>query len=91
MCPLECYHNEINARISFSQLDTNNGIYIYQEKIKNTPNLASDFISRPLNLETTKNSIAFVNIYYETLSYTGILSFIFNWIVLLLKVKLTKY
>ena len=89
-CSLECFHNDFNARISFSQLDVNHGIYLYQDIIQNNSNLKSDFISRPINLETTKNSIAFVNIYYESLSYTGISCFLNLKKLSLISLKSTK-
>ena len=69
MCPLECNHNEYKISMSFNQLEANRGLYSYLLQIQSNPNLFSDFVTRPLNLETTKESIAFVNVFYEHLSY----------------------
>ncbi len=39
-------------------------------KIRNNIRLFEDFVDRPLNEETAKNSVVRVYIFYETLSYT---------------------
>ncbi len=49
---------------------------MYQDIIQNNPNLDSNFISRSINLDTIKNSIAFIKIYFESISYTGISCFL---------------
>ena len=65
-CPLQCNRTGFSPQISFSQL---NGDY-YLSMIQNNANLSGDFVTKPLNSESARNSIVQMNIFYDTLSYT---------------------
>ena len=65
-CPLQCNRTGFLSQISFSQL---NGDY-YLSMIQNNANLSGDFVTKALNAESARNSIAQVNIFYDTLAYT---------------------
>ena len=42
---------------------------IYASQIKSIPNLAIDFVTKPINGENVQKSIVSVNLFYESLSY----------------------
>ena len=65
-CSLQCNRTGFLPRVSFSQL---NGDF-YLDMIQNNPNLSGDFVTKALNAESARNSIAQVNIFYDTLAYT---------------------
>ena len=65
-CPLECDQTLYETSISSSLL---NG-YNYISTIKNNSNLALDFINRTLDATNAANSIVWMNIYYDSLTYT---------------------
>jgi len=65
-CPLECYSNKFT--FSTSAHDVLGDLYV--NKIKNNPNLASDFVSEEINAETVRKSFVRINVFYESLSYT---------------------
>ena len=64
-CPLECYHSLYKTTTSSFNLIGEN----YIKSIKERPNLVSDFINRPIDAQTAKESVAKVNIFYDSLSY----------------------
>ena len=65
-CPLECNRTEYKTSLYFTQLS---GDY-YLGKLLEHPVLSTDFITRPINLDTARDSFVYVNIYYDSLSYT---------------------
>jgi hypothetical protein len=65
-CPLECYSNKFTYTTSSYNL---NGDF-YVEKIKNNSNLASDFVTEEINVDTVRNSFVRLYVFYESLSYT---------------------
>ena len=65
-CPLECYETLFRYTISSHELIGDD----YTSLINNRSNLKSDFIERPINSNTAKESFVRVNIYYDHLSYT---------------------
>ena len=67
LCPLECNQTLYKASLSFNHL---NGQLDFISKIKNNPKLAADFIERPINAVTARESIVYAKIYYDSLSYT---------------------
>jgi hypothetical protein len=66
MCPLECNQTLYKASISSYQLIGSQ----YISHIRDNPNLAADFIERPIDSTQVEKSIVCVNIFYESLSYT---------------------
>ena len=66
LCPIECNQTLYKTSLSFYQL---NG-HKYIEKIRGNPNLAVDFIARPIDSTTVTKSVANVNVFYERLTYT---------------------
>jgi hypothetical protein len=66
-CPLECDQASLKTSITFNQL---NG-YAYVEKIRNNSNLSMDFVNRPINANSARESIAYVNVFYSSLSYAS--------------------
>jgi hypothetical protein len=65
-CPLECYETLFRYKISSHELIGDDYILL----IKNRSNLKSDFIERPIDSNTAKESFVRVNIYYGQMSYT---------------------
>ena len=65
-CPLECNKTEYAARVSSSQLVADTFVDFIRERT----NLARDFVFKPLNVDTARNSLVYVSIYYDSLSYT---------------------
>ena len=64
-CPTECNQTLYKSSITFNQL--NGHPYIFS--IQKNSNLSSDFINRSIDTVSVKESIAYVNVFYETLSY----------------------
>jgi hypothetical protein len=67
LCPLECNSTKFTYTTSTSKLLGNP----YVDIIQNNPNLAMDFATRQINAKTASESIAKVNIFYESLSYVN--------------------
>jgi hypothetical protein len=67
LCPLECNSTKFTYTTSMSKLLGNP----YVDIIQNNPNLAIDFVTRPINANTVGESIAKVNIFYDSLSYVN--------------------
>jgi hypothetical protein len=67
LCPLECNRNLFSNSISFSQLSGSQ----YASLLKASPNLVGDFINRSIDSMTARESVARVNVFYESLSYTS--------------------
>jgi hypothetical protein len=68
LCPLECNQTEIKTPFTFNQLSGN----IYLESLKRNNVLITDFSNdqEKLNLDTVKESVVRINIFYDSLSYT---------------------
>ena len=65
-CPLECNSTQISySSISYDILGD-----AYVDYIKQNANLSSDFKTVPIDTERARQSVARMNIYYDTLSYT---------------------
>ena len=64
LCPLECGQTLYETSISSNHLVGN------EDYIRRKPNLITDFINRTLDTKATRESIVFVNIYYDSISYT---------------------
>jgi hypothetical protein len=64
-CPLECYSNKFSY--TTSSYDVHGDLYV--NKIKNNPNLASNFVAEEINAETVRKSFVRINVFYESLSY----------------------
>jgi hypothetical protein len=64
-CPLEC--NNSNFKISSSSNVINGNKYV--NHIMHNPNLLQDFTSKSVDANTAKESVSYLNIYYESLSY----------------------
>jgi hypothetical protein len=67
LCPLECNTTKFTYTTSTSKLVGNS----YVDIIQNNPNLAIDFVTRPINANTVGESIAKINIFYDSLSYVN--------------------
>jgi len=67
LCPLECNSTKFTYTTSTSKLVGNP----YVDIIQNNPNLAIDYVTRPINANTASESIAKVNIFYDSLSYVN--------------------
>ena len=65
-CPLECDRAYFKTTLSSSQLV---GSW-FVPSIAKRKSLLSDFVTTPLSAQSAKHSVARVNIYYDTLSYT---------------------
>ena len=65
-CPLQCSSNKFTY--TTSSYDVHGDLYV--NKIKNNPNLASNFVAEEINAETVRKSFVRINVIYETLSYT---------------------
>jgi len=66
-CPLECNSSKITYSSTSTQLNTN----MFMNVLQSNPNLSSDFMSRSLNDQSViLQSVARLNIYYDSLSYT---------------------
>ena len=68
LCPLECNSTRFTFTLSTSKLLGNP----YVDIIKNRPNLSADFVTQHVNVNTVRESIAKVNIFYDSLSYVNI-------------------
>ena len=65
-CPLEC--NSTQITFTTTSYDLLGDIYV--DYIQKNMNLSSDFVTTPIDTETSRQSIVKLNIYYDTLSYT---------------------
>lgn len=65
LCPLECNRTEYRTSLYSVQLIGDK----YVEAIKANKNLTSDFVTRELNVQSARESIVKLNIYYDSLSY----------------------
>ena len=65
-CPLECNSTEFQAHVTFSQLVGDSYVHF----ISNRSNLLAEFVTRPLNKDTARESIVQLNLFYNSLSYT---------------------
>jgi len=65
-CPLEC--NSTQFTFSTTSYDLLGDAYV--DYIQKNMNLSSDFVTTPIDAETSRQSIVKLNIYYDTLSYT---------------------
>ena len=66
-CPLECSKNVYKTLISSSQFVGSENFIV---KIKSNLNLQSDFVNNVIDIMAVEKSIAFVNVFYDSLSYT---------------------
>ena len=66
LCPLECNRTEFSYTITDVELI---GEHIV-DFIRENPNLASDFVTKPINAFTVKDSISQLSIFYSSLTYT---------------------
>ena len=65
-CPLECNLTEYKTALtSYSLL----GDFL-AKIIRENPNLSADFVTKPINSDTALESVASVNLFYGSLSYT---------------------
>ena len=64
-CPLECNSTTFTYTTANFALVNN----IYANIIRSRPNLASDFISRNLSESAAKESVAQLNVFYDSLTY----------------------
>ena len=66
-CPPECHMQEFDISLSSNQLIAN----YYLDYLKSNTHLVEDFVnSEEINLETTRQSFLFFNIFYKSLSYS---------------------
>jgi hypothetical protein len=65
LCPLECNSTRFTYTLSMSKLLGDP----YVDILKNTPSLASDFVTQAIDAERASSSIVKVNIFYDSLSY----------------------
>ena len=66
LCPLECNRTEYRTSLSTSQILGEK----YLDLIKPNARLHADFVHRPLNLASARDSVVEMGIYYESMSYT---------------------
>ena len=79
LCPLECNKTEYKTSISFQIIGDWFVDYINDSKM-----LSADFIKKPINSHTTKESVVKVNAFYDSLSYTISTEAVkMNWVLLL--------
>ena len=79
LCPLECNKTEYKTSISFQIIGDWFVDYINDSKM-----LSADFVKKPINSHTTKESVVKVNAFYDSLSYTISTEAVkMNWVLLL--------
>ena len=66
LCPLECNKTEYKTTLTTSRLMGD----IYAKYIEENPNLARDFLARPIDADTARESVTSLGVFYDTLSYT---------------------
>ena len=66
LCPLECNSSYISASVSTNKIIGD----LYADYIRENRNLSRDFVKRPINPETARDSIIKLNIFYENLTYS---------------------
>lgn len=64
-CPLEC--NSTNYRTTMSSLQLLGDLYVGY--LKENKRLTADFVTKPINSQTARESVTRLNIFYESLSY----------------------
>lgn len=69
LCPLECKSTEYKLALSSNRLIGD----LYVKYIREKKNLSRDFVNRPINSETARESIVKLNIYYESLTYNELI------------------
>ena len=67
LCPLECNQTLYKTLISSNKLNAKS---FYLSSIRENKNLTADFINRSIDANIARESIIYVNIFYERLSYT---------------------
>ena len=65
-CPLECNRIEFRASISSAELIGNLNV----DFINTKPDISSDFMTKPINPDNSKQSFVSVYLYYDSLAYT---------------------
>jgi acid-sensing ion channel 2 len=64
-CPLECYFDQFDESLSFTELIPN----VYMDYLNSKPKLAADFTTNKIDLNIAKKSFVNLNIFYKSLSY----------------------
>jgi acid-sensing ion channel 2 len=64
-CPLECYYDQFDESLSFTELIPN----VYMDYLNSNPELAADFTRNKIDLNIAKKSFVNFNIFYKSLSY----------------------
>ena len=65
-CPLECNRTEYKYSTASSQLDPT----WFVDLVKKRSNLSNDFMNKSIKMETIKESVVSMNVFYNSLSYT---------------------
>ena len=65
LCPLECNSTKFTYTTSMSKLLGDP----YVDIIQNNPRLSVDYVTRQINANTASDSVAKINIFYDSLSY----------------------
>jgi hypothetical protein len=65
-CPLECNSTQYKYFQSSNKIIGDKYVNLIKEK----KDLLSDYVTKPLNYETARDSVVSVNVYYESLAYT---------------------
>ena len=66
LCPLQCNRTGFYKDVSSSRLNGHGFVSL----IKSNANLSVDFVTKAINSENVRDSIACVNVFYDTTSYT---------------------
>ena len=66
LCPLECNCTKFKTSIYSIELTGD----LYADFINSNGNLLSDFRNKPINSESAKNNFVYIDIFYNSLSYT---------------------
>ena len=65
-CPLECYKTEYKTSVSSFQVIGD----FFVDAIVENANLKEDFVTNDVDISKARDSIAPVNVYYDSLGYT---------------------
>ena len=65
LCPLECNNSIYTASLSLNVIYGNK----YINYIMQNPNVLDDFKSKTIDADAAKQSVSYINIYYDSLSY----------------------